>query len=98
MKIVFTGGGTGGHFYPIIAVAQKVNKIIDAEHVIGAKLYFISDTPYDREMLAENSLIYEEIITGKIRTYFSFKNFSDVFKIFFGTLNAIYKLFSIYPD
>jgi len=31
MKIVFTGGGTGGHFYPIIAVAQKVNKIIDQE-------------------------------------------------------------------
>ena len=33
-----------------------------------------------------------------MRTYFSFKNFSDIFKTFFGTINAIYKLFSIYPD
>lgn len=98
MKIVFTGGGTGGHFYPIIAVAQKVNEIIDREHIISAKLYYISDSPYDKALLKENELFYEEIGSGKLRTYFSFKNFSDVFKIFFGTINAIFKLFSIYPD
>lgn len=98
MKIVFTGGGTGGHFYPIIAVVQKVNQIIDHEHVIGAKLYYISDNPYDKEILVENGLIYEEVVSGKMRTYFSLKNFSDMFKVFFGAINAIYKLFSIYPD
>src|SRR3989344_3648489 len=98
MKIVFTGGGTGGHFYPIIAVAQKVNQIIDHENILGAKLYYLSDSPYDREMLFENRLIYEEVGSGKMRTYFSLKNFLDLFKIFFGTLGAIYKIFSIYPD
>ncbi len=102
MKIVFTGGGTGGHFYPIIAVVQKVNQIINKEHIIGAKLYYISDDPYDKEMLVENELLYEEISTGKMRTHFSlnsfFLNFSDIFKTFFGTINAIYKIFSIYPD
>src|SRR3989344_4487142 len=85
MKIVFTGGGTGGHFYPIIAVVQKVNQIIDNEHILGAKLYYVSDSPYDREMLVENGLLYEEINAGKMRTYFSFRNFSDIFKVFFGT-------------
>jgi UDP-N-acetylglucosamine--N-acetylmuramyl-(pentapeptide) pyrophosphoryl-undecaprenol N-acetylglucosamine transferase len=98
MKIVFTGGGTGGHFCPIIAVAQKVNKIIDKEKIIGAKLYYISDTPFDREMLFENNILYEEVKAGKMRMYFSFKNFTDIFKMFFGTINAIYKLYSIYPD
>jgi UDP-N-acetylglucosamine--N-acetylmuramyl-(pentapeptide) pyrophosphoryl-undecaprenol N-acetylglucosamine transferase len=98
MKIVFTGGGTGGHFYPIIAVAEKVNKIIDQENIIGAKLYYISDSPYDKEMLFENGLLYEEVASGKMRTYFSMKNFSDIFKTLFGVINAIYKLFSIYPD
>src|SRR3989344_4675527 len=98
MKIVFTGGGTGGHFYPIIAVVQKVNQIIDNEHILGAKLYYVSDSPYDREMLVENGLLYEEINAGKMRTYFSFRNFSDIFKVFFGTINAIFKMFSIYPD
>lgn len=98
MKIVFTGGGTGGHFYPIIAIAQKVNQIIDTQRILGAKLYYISDSPYDKEMLFENGLLYEKITAGKMRTYFSIQNFLDVFKIFFGTINAIYKLFSIYPD
>jgi UDP-N-acetylglucosamine--N-acetylmuramyl-(pentapeptide) pyrophosphoryl-undecaprenol N-acetylglucosamine transferase len=98
MKIVFAGGGTGGHFYPIISVAQKVNKIIDEEHIIGAKLYYFSDSPYDKEMLLQNGLLYEEVSSGKMRTYFSFRNFLDIFKIFFGTINAIFKMFSIYPD
>src|SRR3990167_4854304 len=98
MKIVFTGGGTGGDFYPIIAVVQKVNEIIDHEKIIGAKLYYISNSPYDKEMLFENGLLYEEVSTGKMRTYFSFKNFSDIFKIVFGIINATFKLFSIYPD
>jgi UDP-N-acetylglucosamine--N-acetylmuramyl-(pentapeptide) pyrophosphoryl-undecaprenol N-acetylglucosamine transferase len=98
MKIVFTGGGTGGHFYPIIAVAEKVNRIIDHEHIVGAKLYYFSDSPYDKEMLLQSNLSYEEIKSGKMRTYFSFKNFSDIFKTFFGIVNSIFKLFSIYPD
>ncbi len=98
MKIVFTGGGTGGHFYPIIAVAQKVNQIIDKEKILGAKLYYFSDTPYDRELLLETGLLYEEVKAGKMRTYFSLKNFSDIFKMFFGAINALYKMFTIYPD
>ena len=98
MKIVFTGGGTGGHFYPLIAVAQKVNKIIDDEKIIGAKLYYISNSPYDKEMLFENGLLYEEVKTGKLRTYFSLKNFTDIFRTFFGAINAVFKMFTIYPD
>lgn len=102
MKIVFTGGGTGGHFYPIIAVAERVNQIIDRENILGAKLYYISDSPYDKQMLFENGLLYEEIKTGKMRTHFSFKgfflNFLDIFKIISGIINAIFKVFSIYPD
>jgi UDP-N-acetylglucosamine--N-acetylmuramyl-(pentapeptide) pyrophosphoryl-undecaprenol N-acetylglucosamine transferase len=102
MKIVFTGGGTGGHFYPLIAVAERVNQIIDDEKILGAKLYYFSDAPYDKEMLFENNLYYEEIIAGKLRTKPSLKSFfsnvGDVFKTFLGVLNALFKLFSIYPD
>ena len=51
MKILLTAGGSGGHFYPIIAVAQKVNQIIDKENIIGAKLYYFASDPYDKEIL-----------------------------------------------
>ena len=33
-----------------------------------------------------------------MRTYFSLKNYSDILKSFFGVLNAVYKIFKIYPD
>lgn len=98
MKIVFTGGGTGGHFYPIIAVAQRVNEIIDKEHIIGAKLYYISDSPYDKDLLTQNELIYEAVGAGKLRTYFSLRNIADVFKMTLGIISAIWKMFTIYPD
>ncbi len=98
MKIVFTGGGTGGHFYPIIAVAERVNQAIDKEHIIKSELYYFSDSPYDKEMLVQNNMRYEGVNSGKMRTYFSVQNFFDIFKILFGTINAIYKMFSIYPD
>ncbi len=98
MKIVFTGGGTGGHFYPVIAVAERVNQIIDKEKIVGAKLYFVSNHPHDKEALFVNNLKYEEVNAGKMRLYFSIKNFFDIFKVFFGVLGALYKIFSIYPD
>ena len=98
MKIVFTGGGTGGHFYPMIAVVERVNKIIDDENILGAKLYYFSDSPYDKEMLFANGLQFEEVSAGKRRLYSSSRNFLDLFKIGLGTISAIFKLFSIYPD
>jgi UDP-N-acetylglucosamine--N-acetylmuramyl-(pentapeptide) pyrophosphoryl-undecaprenol N-acetylglucosamine transferase len=102
MKIVFTGGGTGGHFYPIIAVVEKVNQIIDQENIIGAKLYYFSDSPYDKELLFENGLNFEKVISGKMPVGGSilgiFSKFTNAIKIFFGTINAAFKLFTIYPD
>lgn len=98
MKIVFTGGGTGGHFYPIIAVAEKVNQIIDRENILNIELYYISDSPYDKQMLFEHSIKYKEVKTGKLRTYFSIQNFFDLFKTAKGVFDGFFTLFSVYPD
>lgn len=98
MKILFAGGGTGGHFYPIIAVAEKINEIADREKILEVKLYYMSDSPYDKVSLFENGIEYVPIVAGKLRTYFSIKNFFDIFKVILGTFISIIKLFFIYPD
>ncbi len=98
MKILFAGGGTGGHFYPIIAVAEEVNKLADQEHLVGIKLYYMSDSPIDKDLLFKTGLTYIEVPTGKRRTYGSIKNFFDVFKTLFACINATWKVFVLYPD
>lgn len=98
MKIVFTGGGTGGHFYPLIAVAEQVNNIIDKENIASADLYFFSNDPYDKKLLYENGLEFVQIPAGKVRLYLSLKNITDVFVTMWGILQALVKLASIYPD
>ncbi len=51
MKILLTGGGTGGHVYPLFAIAEEINRIADEEKLLHLKIYFASDSPYDREEL-----------------------------------------------
>lgn len=98
MKIVFTGGGTGGHFYPIIAVAQEIQKIIRENNLIEPELYFIAPEPYNIEILFNNHITYREISTGKKRLYRSSSNIPDMIKTFFAILKAIWVMFWIYPD
>lgn len=98
MKILFTGGGTGGHFYPIIAIAEAINDITEKEKLVGVKLFFMSDAPYDERALFENGIVFKKASAGKIRRYFSFLNFIDPFKNLLGIVSATFKLFWLYPD
>jgi UDP-N-acetylglucosamine--N-acetylmuramyl-(pentapeptide) pyrophosphoryl-undecaprenol N-acetylglucosamine transferase len=98
MKILLTGGGTGGHVYPLIAIAEELNKIADEEKIVKFKLYYASNTPYDKEALERQFITFVPITAGKLRVYFSLQNFIDIFKTAFGVLRAIGTVFSIYPD
>ena len=93
MKIGFVGGGTGGHFYPLIAVAEEINKSQDKP-----ELYYFGPSPYDKELLQKNNIKYISCPAGKLRRYFSIQNIIDVFRNFFGVFVAIWKLYVLYPD
>lgn len=98
IKILFTGGGTGGHFYPIIAVAQEINKMVDEQKIANVRMYYFSDAPYDEQALFENQITFKKIKAGKLRIYFSFQNFIDLFKTAWGIIEAFFAVFSLYPD
>lgn len=98
MKILFTGGGTGGHFYPIIAVAEAVNQLVKEKKILQPHLYYMAPAPYNSRVLFENDIEFISIPAGKIRRYFSLLNFSDLFKTVYGCILALFKVYSIYPD
>lgn len=98
MRIVFTGGGTGGHFYPIIAIAQELSELVRERKLLKPEMYFMSVDPYNEGLLFENNISFVKVSAGKRRRYFSILNFIDLFKITFGIFEAIWKLYRIYPD
>lgn len=98
MKILLTGGGTGGHFYPLIAVAQEINNLIREEKLLPATIYFMSDSPYDSEALIQNNITFIPNSAGKVRRYFSILNFFDFFKTGWGILTSMIKVFNLFPD
>jgi len=98
MKIVLTGGGSAGHFYPLIAIAEAINNIAREENYLRTELYFMSTTPYDKKALFDNGIAFQRVFAGKSRIYFSLLNILDIFKLFFGILKALWDVYFIYPD
>ncbi len=98
MTIAFTGGGSGGHFYPIIAIAEALQDLVREEHLLAPKLYYLAPHHFDEKALFENSIVYVHIPAGKMRRYASVWNITDTFVTFMGTIAAVLTLFRIYPD
>lgn len=98
MKILFTGGGTGGHFYPIIAVAEAVNDLVREKKLLEPTLYYAAPDPYDKELLLANNIQFVPTSAGKSRRYYSILNVIDYFKTGWGIASAVLRIFFIYPD
>src|SRR3989344_4459923 len=98
MTIVFTGGGSGGHFYPIIAIAEALQDLVREKHLVEPKLYYMAPTSFDEKALFENGIIFINTPAGKVRRYASIRNFTDSFITLIGTISALLTLFRLYPD
>lgn len=98
MKIILTGSGTGGHFYPNMAVAEQLRKIQKEEGIMEMDIFFASSNPYNEKELKRLGIIYKNIQSGKIRTYPSIRTVIDIFKTILGIFQAIAFLIYRYPD
>lgn len=98
MKILFTTGGSGGHFYPVIAVAEAINDMVREKKILEPKLFYAAPEPFDNEMLLANNIQFVPTAAGKVRRYFSLLNFIDIFKTGWGVIRSVLRIFFIYPD
>jgi len=101
MKIVFTGGGTGGHIFPIIAICRELRKIYPKKDL--KMIYLGPKDEFGKILFSQEGIKVKTIMAGKIRRYFSFGSFFlnliDIFfKIPFGFFQAFFYLFFSGPD
>lgn len=102
--IVFAGGGTGGHIYPGIAIADELKK--NSNESTKIEIHWIGNSKGMDSAIIEKNLLssggsifcFHGIPCGKLRRYFSLKNFTDFFKIFAGFIKSFFILKKIKPD
>lgn len=95
MRILLTGGGTGGHITPILAVVEKIKKQAKQE----VEFLFIGSADDNSSVLLESKDIkVKNVLCGKLRRYFSFRNFIDIFKVPFGIFQAMRHVYIFMPD
>jgi UDP-N-acetylglucosamine--N-acetylmuramyl-(pentapeptide) pyrophosphoryl-undecaprenol N-acetylglucosamine transferase len=101
MKILFTGGGTAGHIFPIIAVAREIKKIHPEDDL---QLFYVGPKDqFSENLLLNEGFVVKRILAGKIRRYLGvkpfFQNILDIFiKIPFGFFHGFARVFLISPD
>ena len=90
ITIAFTGGGTGGHIYPGLAVAEELKKLISESRTgIEYRLFWIgSSSGIDRSLVESAGLEFFGVPSGKLRRYFSLRNIIDIFKVIGGFFAA----------
>ncbi|UPA16609.1 undecaprenyldiphospho-muramoylpentapeptide beta-N-acetylglucosaminyltransferase [Borrelia coriaceae] len=84
-RLFFTGGGTGGHVFPGIAIISKLRELdTNIEFFwLGQK-----NSMEDRIIKEYPYIKFIAIPSGKLRRYFSLKNFTDFFKVIFGIIKS----------
>ncbi len=91
-KIILTGGGTAGHVTPNIALIPKLRES-------GFDIQYIgSYNGMEKELAEDAGLPYCGISSGKLRRYFSWKNFSDPFRVIKGYFEAKKIIRTYQPD
>ena len=84
MRIIISGGGTGGHIYPALAVARELRDRYNAE------VLFIGDVSgLETEIVPKAGIPFAGITAGKLRRYLSARTFTDLGRIPIGMRQAL---------
>lgn len=92
MKVLLTGGGTAGHVTPNMALIERLREENCEITYIG------SLNGIEKGLIEGMKIPYYGIATGKLRRYFSLKNFTDPFRVIKGYFQAKKYIKEINPD
>ncbi|NLY80723.1 MAG: undecaprenyldiphospho-muramoylpentapeptide beta-N-acetylglucosaminyltransferase [Lysinibacillus sp.] len=92
--IILTGGGTAGH----VSLNQAIIPTLQSK---GYNVHYIgSHDGIEKELITESfpEVPYHSISSGKLRRYFSLKNFTDPFRVLAGITQALAIIKKVKPS
>jgi len=94
VRILLTGGGSGGHIIPNLAVASAIK-----DRKKDAELFYIaSRSKLDSDLLKTSGIEFKPIFSGKLRRYFSWQNFIDPLFVLIGFFQSLGILLKFKPQ
>lgn len=88
MRVIITGGGTGGHIYPAIAICKKIQSSYGNDARI---LYIGAKNGMERDLVIKEQIPYESIRVMGFRRKLSLQTFKALFALWAGLFQS-YKL------
>lgn len=95
IKILLSGGGSGGPVTPLLALVEKLKE--DNAWELDC-LWLGTENGPERGMVERENITFQTISHGKLRRYFSWQNFVDPFLIIMGFFQAISIMIRFRPD
>ena len=94
MRILMVGGGSGGPVSPLLAVAEHIK----LKHPQSTFLFVGTYKGPERDMVEKAGFEFKAIISGRLRRYFSYKNFFSPFLLFVGFFQSFFVLAKFKPN
>ena len=96
-RILLLGGGSGGHVFPLIAVAEALK---EKSQQIGTPLELIvlGEDRFMEKAATEAGLNFKSVLAGKLRRYFSPLTILDILKMPIGFFQSLWYVFWFMPD
>ena len=93
MRVLISGGGTGGHIYPALSVATQLRTKYNADI-----LYLGSDDGLEMQLVPAAGFRLATIKAGKLQRYLSVKTIKGIARVPIGMTQAIGIVREFRPD
>jgi UDP-N-acetylglucosamine--N-acetylmuramyl-(pentapeptide) pyrophosphoryl-undecaprenol N-acetylglucosamine transferase len=94
MRIVVSGGGTGGHIYPALALIREINKEEDQAQF----LYIGTEQGLESKLVSRENIPFKSIYITGFKRKFSFENLKTIYRFIKGVRDSKRMLKQFKPD